>query len=644
MWYCLAMLICGGSIAAGQDSQPANQPQSTPASASAPSEADQAMVQYMDDSGRYLHHSRLTPGMKGYGLTVLRGQQRVRFDVEIVSVMRNWGPRQDVILAMLQGQRLDQTGPIQGMSGSPIYVHDDRDGKDKLIGAMAYGWSLQKECLVGIQPISQMLSIPGFVKPTDEPKARASGALPPEAMTQLLSGPRADFLKLLRRPGQASRSGEMAQLTPLATPLMATGLSASARQQLADNLQTTGLVLVQGGSGDVPATQVCGPGDLEPGSPLAVPLVEGDMDMSAMGTVTDIVDGRVIGFGHAFAGEGDVCLPMGPGYVHAIVSNLMTSFKLGAPLPCTGAITRDDQTGVAGVVGRSAQMIPISVDVLREDGTRQRYDCRLAQHQWLTPMLGASVIANAATARSDLPVDHTVRYQLEVEFEDLPTLVSKNVSSQQSISPVLSDLTRPLVALMNCPLAPPAKVKGIRVQVEVSSGACAADILDLKLDGKNYLPGQTVTGQLRLQPYRQPITSLPVSLKLPDDLDEGTYTLTAADAPSALDLDRARLPQRYQPRTIQQVSAMIQDVLDRRDDHLYLYLPTERSGVAIGQGELPNLPPSRSAMLMQRPRFDVKPFESALVVSQPTSYVLSGHSTAEFTVVRTSREIPVQGR
>lgn len=631
--------------AGGVSQSPAAPAESAPAAVATALPTEQAVREYMEAGDRYLHHSRLKPGMIGYGLTVLQGQEPVRFEVQIVSVMLNWGPRQDVILARLRGQGLEQTGPIEGMSGSPIYVRDERDGKDKLIGALAYGWPLQKDCLVGIQPISQMLTIQGFVGLGRPLQSAPQGSrLPPEAMAKLLEGRKTDFLNLLRPPGLGTSPTNPTQLAPLATPLMTGGLSAVARDRLAERLEHTGLVLVQGGSGGVPRTLAGEAAPLQPGGPLAVPLVEGDLDFSAMGTVTDVVDNRVLGFGHAFAAEGNVCLPMGPGYVHTVVSSLMSSFKLGTPLPCVGALVRDDQTGVAGIVGQSAQMIPMSVEVVREDGRPQAYRFRLAQHRWLTPLLGETVASYAATAMSELPEDHTVRYRLSVDFEGLPSVNADNISSQSDVYPMLSDLTRPLVAMMNSPLGPPAKVRGITLRMEVSDRACAAKILDLTLDGRIYQPGQTVTGRLRVQPYRQAVAAIPVSLKLPEDLSDGAYTLTAADAPSALELDRRRMPQRFDPRTNDQLLAAVQDVLGRREDSLYLHLPLDRRGVAIGQGEMSNLPPSRRAMLMQQPRFDVKEFEAALVVAQPTPYVLSGHAAATFEVLRKTREIPVQGR
>ena len=54
-------------------------------------------------SDRYLHQSKLTRGMKGYGLTILAGTKVEKFDATVISVMRDWYPHQDVVLCRLGG-------------------------------------------------------------------------------------------------------------------------------------------------------------------------------------------------------------------------------------------------------------------------------------------------------------------------------------------------------------------------------------------------------------------------------------------------------------------------------------------------------------------------------------------------------------
>ena len=94
---------------------------------------------FVESSDRYLHHSHLKRGMKGYGLTVFAGTKIERFEARIVSVVKNFNPGQDVILAMLDEEKLKNSQVIAGMSGSPVFMKDPADGKFKMIGAVAYG-------------------------------------------------------------------------------------------------------------------------------------------------------------------------------------------------------------------------------------------------------------------------------------------------------------------------------------------------------------------------------------------------------------------------------------------------------------------------------------------------------------------------
>ena len=64
------------------------------------------------------------------------------------------GPKSDVILARLHGTKVEYTGVVAGMSGSPVYI----DGK--LVGAIAYRiGEFSKEPIAGITPAGTMLEI-----------------------------------------------------------------------------------------------------------------------------------------------------------------------------------------------------------------------------------------------------------------------------------------------------------------------------------------------------------------------------------------------------------------------------------------------------------------------------------------------------
>src|SRR4051812_5406091 len=129
---------------------------------------DFARAEALFDPARHMRVSEVKPGMKGYGLSVFHDTTIERFEVEVISVLHNFNPKYDVVLIRCHGANLEHSGSIAGMSGSPIYLRDD-EGRERMIGAFAYGWPLLKDPLAGVQPIEYMLEVGSSLKP--EPAA-----------------------------------------------------------------------------------------------------------------------------------------------------------------------------------------------------------------------------------------------------------------------------------------------------------------------------------------------------------------------------------------------------------------------------------------------------------------------------------------
>src|SRR5438094_5363114 len=104
-------------------------------------------------STQFMSADEVRAGMKGIGRTVFQGTRIEEFNVELLGVLKNFAPKQDMILARLSGGPLAKTGVIAGMSGSPVYI----DGK--LLGAVAFSFPYATEPIAGIQPIQQMLDV-----------------------------------------------------------------------------------------------------------------------------------------------------------------------------------------------------------------------------------------------------------------------------------------------------------------------------------------------------------------------------------------------------------------------------------------------------------------------------------------------------
>src|SRR4029077_17421536 len=105
-----------------------------------------------DAASNFLALKDIKAGMHGVGKTVFSGDRIEDFQVEILGVLENIGPKESLILARLSGGPLGSTGVMQGMSGSPVYING------KLIGAVAMAFPFSKEPIAGIRPIADMLA------------------------------------------------------------------------------------------------------------------------------------------------------------------------------------------------------------------------------------------------------------------------------------------------------------------------------------------------------------------------------------------------------------------------------------------------------------------------------------------------------
>src|SRR5229473_5911658 len=96
--------------------------------------------------------SQVQPGMKGEAYTIFAGDQIEKFDLVVIGVMPNFlAPRESIILVQLVGPKVEHTGVVAGMSGSPVYI----DGK--LAGALSLKLgTFVKEPIAGVTPIADV--------------------------------------------------------------------------------------------------------------------------------------------------------------------------------------------------------------------------------------------------------------------------------------------------------------------------------------------------------------------------------------------------------------------------------------------------------------------------------------------------------
>jgi hypothetical protein len=545
---------------------------------------------------QFLPVKDIRAGMRGVGRTIFQGDRIEEFQVEILGVLENSGPRESVILARLSGGPLAESGVQQGMSGSPVYI----DGK--LIGAVATGFPFSKEAVAGIRPIEEMLRAPA-------PAPRQAMRWSPDG-SQLLAG--------LSQPASLP-FGESA-LKNIATPVAFTGFPASVIEHFAPQLRALGLEPRQGVSGGGAADLTPGdPGRVQPGSMISVQLMRGDLTIGADGTVTHVDGNRIYAFGHRFLAVGEVEMPFARSEVLTVLPSLNTSFKISSAKEFMGSLTTDYNFGVGGELGRLPAMLPVRVSV--NGGTP--YEMQIVRDPLLSPFLVqvATLSALEATERATGAATVTVRGNIEFANGTPPVQID-NVYAVDSGAAAAASLggAVPLSYLLQTgfgELVP----QQITLDVRASEIKREFVVDDLWASQSKVRPGETVefVVALRGEAGEELIRRIPY--RVAPGETAGKLQITVADALTVNLSDFAQSLAKPPPTAI----GAVEFLNGLRPNHqAYLRVLRPQATFAIGQQQLPDPPPSVTLLLNRW----VSPSSRPLALSRIAEFPIDGGGAA----------------
>ena len=287
--------------------------------------------------------------MHGVAYTVFQGTQPEPMDFDVLGILRNLnGPKGNIILVRMRGQKVEYTGVVAGMSGSPAYI----DGK--LAGALAFRiGEFSKEPIAGITPIGEMLEINQM-----DHSPGANGATGSVRSARNSTGASATA-----GPGVSPQNSlhEFANaLRPIDTPLVFSGFTEDAVRLFSSQFSEVGILPVMG-AGSVSGGKQ--PEPLIPGSAVSALLVRGDMDIAATCTVTYIDATHLLACGHPLMQFGNTDLPMSKATVLATLPSPANAFKIVDTTEPAGVFVQDRHAGIMGLFGRDAKMIPVTLTV-----------------------------------------------------------------------------------------------------------------------------------------------------------------------------------------------------------------------------------------------------------------------------------------
>ena len=421
----------------------------------------------------------LRPGMQGIGKTVIQGDTIEEFNVEILGVQGSEATGYSVFVR-LYGDLIEKTGGVaQGMSGSPVYV----DGR--LVGAVAFGKVFNDPHYCFLTPIGRMLSL------LDEPKS-----LP------------ADWL-------------------PQGTALQAGGFTEYGLSYLQEKLAPLGLEAVSAvgvGQGSGKA--------LEPGSAVGASILQGDMTLGALGTVTWTDDkGNVLAFGHPFMQRGKSNIFMTKAWVLGVVPNMQSSYKVGNMGEPIGTFTQDRSSGIGGSQGKLPTTIPLFITV-NDTGRGQGVSMRLevVEDERLAPAIVEAAVVNALSKACDRNGGGTARLRFTITGVDSKkqnlSIQRENMfySSDAILKNVNAELSEAMTILMQNKFEA-VQLYGINVEAQLSEQVQVAEIQRVQAAAEKVQAGEKLAIDVTLKPYRGQEFTRTVYFTVPKDHPGGKLAL-----------------------------------------------------------------------------------------------------------------------
>jgi len=503
-------------------------------------------------------------GQHAIGKTVFQGNKIEEFQVDILGVLENVGPRQSIILARLSGGPLQETGVMQGMSGSPVYI----DGR--LVGAVALAFNFSKEPIAGIRPIEEMLAV------GDSSKATA----PP-------AGPKV-----------ASNIDSFAsKLIDIATPVSFSGFTAGTLDQFAPQLKKLGLEPRQGvSSGGKLPSQLGPPASLRPGDMIAVELLSGDMSIGAEGTVTAVDGKSIYAFGHQFMSVGNTELPFARAEVLTLLPNLNSSFKISSPLEWMGAITQDRSTSIYGELGRKAETIPLAITV--KDGRRAplAYRMQMIQDRVLSPYIVQTAVYSAMDATERTLGLASYSLHGGVEFVNgTPPLKLDNTYAGDFNVPLQasSGVASPLASMLGAGFDA-LKIKSINLEIEASEHKRFLQVDQITASPKRVHPGDWVELSVNLTGENGLEVQKSLRYQVPVGAPDGALNFTVSDGSLSNALDYQQLSLEP-PKSPTQLVSFLNNL--RPNTNAYVRVWRTDPAFQVGGQDLPDPPPSVGLIL-----------------------------------------------
>ena len=509
--------------------------------------------------------NNIQPGMKGYALSTFKGITPIRFQLEILGVIKNNPPGSGQIIAKILDGPAVNSGIMAGMSGSPVYIDD------RLVGAMAFAFPFATEPISGITPIEDMFTL--WEKPTVTSNAMASL---PQKETNFFRSPQLDHRRMM---------------FPLQIPLVSSSIFSGTFQNNTLFNNASFLSVTGGHISDSATIQGTPP---QPGGVAGAALITGDFQIAAMGTITAVNDDKILAFGHPVYHMGKCNFPLTNGEVITHIPSLSNSFKLFNIGNIIGTVTQDGNAGVSGIIGANPATIPLSIHMLTHNNIEE-YNLEILNDELLTPNFCGVAAASIISKWESTSGKMSYRIDSEFKIQDHEPVHEEHVIGMgDNPFQVMSRINNSLRFIMGN-MVKNISIEYVNYKIKMDQQYEMTFLDAVSLHKNRFYPGDTIAATIHLINHRKTNITRSITLEIPETIAEGEYYFAVYDGNQ---YNRLLTSHSIPAKAADNVSDLI-DFLNERSSqnvlHILLLKPSVQS--RIGNKILPGLPPTLESVV-----------------------------------------------
>jgi hypothetical protein len=546
-----------------------------------------ALPAFAGDTATTFPLDQVKPGMKGVVYTIFAGDEIEKVDLVVLGILHNaLGPKQDIILVQLLGEKAEHTGVVAGMSGSPVYF----DGK--LAGALSLKLGVfTKEAIGGVTPIQSMLEV-------EKDSVAAPGGAAAASAVNTGTFLAASHVALPQEFSTRTGAGAEQFLVPIETPLISAGLYPDTIAQFSKQLSGWGMSMMAGGSVEASPEDT----QVKPGDMVGVELIRGDLSIAPGCTITAVEsDGTILACGHPIFSFGSVSMPMTRAHVVTTLASSMASTKIISTGGTIGTLTQDRTTAIMGKLGAGPAMIPVDVTLVTPNAEK-KFHFEVIESPQLTPLLVALATYNGIVGSPAYGEGWTLRMEGDIDLQGhtpvhLENLFAPNDQPIPSGFYVATDVQSIFARIYSNPYEPP-HVQGIHLKVTALAERRWSMIDNAWIEKSEVAPGETVSVKVLLRPYRGEPFIQQIPITIPPQTARGTLQLLISDGET---LDRTLDPVSGMQGPLPGLEELIKLInRGRQNDFLYATLLQPTTTLLIEDKVMPNAPSSEISVLDQR--------------------------------------------